>query len=142
MIKHLLLSACLLLISLSQLLAQQYTYVYDAAGNRTKVTLLKSSQVDPANIESKEAVVVTDEGREFKLYPNPTKGLVTIECPGLTEDSKVTCTIHDASGRFISNAVYTGQQTIKCDLSNVPNGLYILQIKLPDTQHVLKVLKE
>lgn len=142
MIKHLLFGAFLFLVTLSQLSAQQYTYVYDAAGNRTKVTLLKSSQADPNNNEVKEAVVITDEGREFKLYPNPTKGLITIECPGISEEAKVTCTIHDATGRFISNAVYTGQQTIKCDLSNVPNGLYILQIKLKDSQHVLKVLKE
>ena len=142
MTKRLFLIASLLLLTAVKLSAQQYTYVYDAAGNRTKVTVLKSSQADPKNTETNEAVLVTEGGREFKLYPNPTKGLVTIECPGITEDAKVTCTIYDASGRFISNAVYTGQQTIKCDLSNVPHGLYILQIKLPDTQHVLKVLKE
>ena len=130
-----------LLITAFQLSAQQYTYVYDAAGNRTKVTVLKSSPA-PGPDQKQEAVLVTDEGMEFKLYPNPTKGLVTIECPGLEDGAKVTCTIYDTGGRFISNAVYTSQQTIKCDLSNVPNGLYILQIKLPDTQHVLKVLKE
>lgn len=142
MTNRLLFITSLFLITFSQLSAQQYTYVYDAAGNRTKVTLLKSSLADINNNEVKEAVVVSDEGREFKLYPNPTKGMITIECPGISDATKVTCTIHDASGRFISNAVYTGQQTIKCDLSTVPNGLYILQIKLQDSQHVLKVLKE
>ncbi len=134
--------AFLILITVSQLSAQNYTYVYDAAGNRTKVTLLKSNQAEPNNNENKEAVVVNDEGREFKLYPNPTKGLVTIECPGLSEGTKVTCTIHDSNGRFISKADYTGQQTIKCDLSNAPNGLYFLQVQLPDKQHTLKVLKQ
>ena len=142
MINRILLIVSFLCITSMQLSAQQYTYIYDAAGNRTKVTLLKSSQAEPNNNETKEAVDVTDEGREFKLYPNPTKGLVTIECPGLANDTKVTCTIHDANGKFISNAVYTSQQTIRCDLSNVPNGLYIMQIKLQDKQHVLKILKE
>ena len=142
MIKRLLFITCLFLITLSQLTAQQYFYVYDAAGNRTKVTVLKSSQADPKNNETKEAVLVTEGGREFKLYPNPTKGLVTIECPGIEDDSKVICTIHDANGKFISNAVYAGQQTIKCDLSNVSNGLYILQINLLDKTHRIKILKE
>ena len=142
MTQRLFLIASLLLLTAVKLSAQQYTYLYDAAGNRTKVTVLKSSQADPKNTETNEAVLVTDEGRQFKLYPNPTKGLVTIECPGIEDDSKVICTIHDANGKFISNAVYAGQQTIKCDLSNVSNGLYILQINLLDKTHRIKILKE
>lgn len=142
MLNRLLFIVPFIFITVSQLSAQQYTYVYDAAGNRTAVTLLKSS---PANMDTalvQKPVTLTEQGQEFKLYPNPTKGQVTIECSGLPENTKVTCTIHDMNGKFISNADYHTQQTIKCDLNTLPNGLYILQIKLSGNQHVLKVLKE
>jgi len=142
MIKRLLLSTALCLLTFSQLSAQQYTYLYDAAGNRTKVTLYKSSISSADSSEVNEPVSVIAEGQQFKLYPNPTKGQVTIECPGVAEDTKVICTIHDAGGKFISNAIYNGQQTIICDMSNKPDGLYIFQVKLQGKLHVLKVLKQ
>lgn len=142
MINRLLFITSFLLLSSMQLIAQQYTYIYDAAGNRTKVTLLKSSLANQDTTDTKKPVLVIDQNREFKLYPNPTKGHVTIECPGLPDGTNVICTIYDASGRLISNAVYNRLQRIRCDLSDAPNGLYIFNIKLPDSQHVLKVLKD
>ena len=142
MINRLLLIASFLFLISTQLSAQKYVYIYDNAGNRTTVTLYKSSIAEADSAELQKPVEVIDQGQEFKLYPNPTKGLLTIECPGIPDETKVTCSIHDANGRFISNAMYTGQQTIKFDMSNLPNGLYIFQLKLQDKQFVLKVLKD
>jgi hypothetical protein len=139
---RLLFIASFLLIFSMQLSAQKYVYLYDNAGNRTTVTLYKSGIVEADTAELQKPVLVMDQGQEFKLYPNPTKGQLTIECQGISDVTKVTCIVHDANGRFVSNATYTGQQTIKFNMSNLPNGLYIFQMKLQDRQYVLKVLKE
>jgi len=130
-----------LLISI-QLSAQKYTYLYDGAGNRTKVTLFKSSLANQDSTDLQKPVEVADQGREFKLYPNPTKGIITVECLELPEASKVTCTLYDGGGRFISKTVADNRQSFQFDMSVVPNGLYILQVQVNGTKHVLKVLKE
>ena len=123
-------------------LAQKYTYSYDAAGNRISVILFKSSAVDQDSSGAQKPFAIADQGREFKLYPNPTKGLITIECPGLTEPTPVICALFDGGGKLITKTEADNKQTLRCDLSALPNGLYIMQIMVNNTTHVIKVLKE
>ena len=60
----------------------------------------------------------------FKYYPNPTKGLLTIEY-NMIQDSKNTVSLFDVSGRFIEiPIVTTDYRKIQLDLSKLNKGYY------------------
>lgn len=139
---HLLITGFFFIFFSCTVSAQKYTYTYDAAGNRISVLLFKSSSADQDSSEAQKPFTIADQGREFKLYPNPTKGLITIECPGLTEPTPVICALFDGGGKLINKSEADNTQTLRYDLSTLPNGLYIMQIMVNSTTHVIKVLKE
>lgn len=69
----------------------------------------------------------------LKIYPNPTSDILNIQ----TDLAIESISVYNQLGQLVKNQK---QQSI--DLTNVPNGLYILQIKLEDgqtaTQKIIK----
>jgi hypothetical protein len=66
-------------------------------------------------------------------YPNPSSGLTTIEY-SITETAGVSISITNSLGielvGIINNRMHeTGDYSINCDASNLPNGVYFLTIK-------------
>ncbi|MBE2188428.1 MAG: DNA/RNA non-specific endonuclease [Candidatus Kapabacteria bacterium] len=59
---------------------------------------------------------------DFKLYPNPTKSLITIE--GF--DNVPYCYVFDTLGRLVLSAVIEFSPYV-IDLSNLDNGIYLLK---------------
>ncbi|MEL6592553.1 MAG: CotH kinase family protein [Bacteroidota bacterium] len=68
----------------------------------------------------------------FRLYPNPTTGLITLESKG-----EVETTVYDLSSRPISH--YRGNQI---DLSSFPPGAYVLQIRIGDWNGTELIIKQ
>ena len=69
----------------------------------------------PTGIDENEAQV--------KVYPNPTKGNVTVEAEGMTAVS-----VYNALGQCILHRETAGRQAT-VDLQNLPEGLYLLRVK-------------
>ena len=69
----------------------------------------------PTGVEENEALV--------KVYPNPTKNLVTVEAEGMIEVS-----VYNTLGQCVLQKGVVGEQTT-VDLQHVSEGLYLLRIK-------------
>jgi hypothetical protein len=59
------------------------------------------------------------------IYPNPSSGIVTIETPSLSAQSQLT--ILNVEGQNILTQQVTQSRTL-IDVSNLPNGVYIVRI--------------
>jgi len=77
---------------------------------------------------------------EFKVYPNPTKGLVQIALP--IEKNEVVVSLFNSSSQLISEKSYAVKYgKIQLDLTSNPNGLYIVKIHL-EKPVTLKIIKQ
>ena len=61
-------------------------------------------------------------GHQINIFPNPTSGILTVEIDG---QSNYKSTIYDLSGREI----FSESNFYSHDLSQLPNGLYLLVIQ-------------
>jgi len=64
----------------------------------------------------------------FHLFPNPTPGMITINCPNELAGS-VTITITNSKGQIIQYSQVPSENTIQLDLSKFPCGIYWLQLE-------------
>lgn len=78
-----------------------------------------------------QANVATDPTRTaaIRLYPNPAHDLLTIEAAG-------TISIRDLSGKLLLTAIAAGEITL--DVSNLPAGMYLLQMAESETTAFVK----
>ena len=72
------------------------------------------------------------QNNAVSIYPNPTKGIFSVEC-----ESQIQKVI--VSNSF-GQIVFTTEQT-KIDLSNYPNGIYFLKIETISGSTINKVIK-
>ncbi|MBP6623611.1 MAG: T9SS type A sorting domain-containing protein, partial [Chitinophagaceae bacterium] len=69
-------------------------------------------------------------GNIISIYPNPTKGMLYVECLFLTE-GEAAIILSDLSGRKIKEIqmnTSTGSNTISFDMSDVSIGMYLLKV--------------
>lgn len=77
----------------------------------------------------------------ISIYPNPTKGLLTLE---FLQKSNVRLMLFDIKGKlkYEKSLKNTKDKTyLKLDISNYPNGLYLLEIKEGDIIATKKIFK-
>jgi hypothetical protein len=74
---------------------------------------------------------------ESKLYPNPTKGVFTIQAPiGIS-----IVNIYNITGMRVYERTCTTTET-EIDISSLPSGVYMVYVQCGDKQYVSKVVKE
>lgn len=118
-------------------------YDYDKAGNRTDRTVcLKNVEATVDSISIAKKPIIEDLGEMvITLYPNPTKGQLTVKITNMPDNTTGEITLHDLNGRLI-----TRQNTIKestlLELSAQPLGIYVLRIRAGDKVSEWKVIKE
>ena len=71
----------------------------------------------------------------FKLFPNPTTGLITIDSPELFLSN---INIFDVSGKLIFSDEQVNSNTKNIDISSFSNGIYFIQINNQFTKKVIK----
>jgi len=135
----------LMTISLS-IRAQMFSasFVYDANGNRTQATviyLLKSAPVEDDEFFEERI----EEELSLRLYPNPTKGLIRIELHGNTGDVEKSkqnrISVYDLSGKPIL-IITPVRISNEIDLSNNPDGVYIIRVDAGEITKTYKVIKQ
>jgi hypothetical protein len=75
---------------------------------------------------------------EIVLYPNPTKDKVTIALDGVSNTG--TITVLDATGRLVHTRNITSA-TEMIDLSNVANGVLLIQVQTSTQEQSFRVVK-
>jgi hypothetical protein len=131
-----------LLLSAMFARSQSVSYAYDAAGNRTARTfsLIKSPEApqSPSEITSLTDLIAE---KSIVIYPNPTKGNLTVEIKDFTDKLEAEFQLTDLSGRVIANRKATAaSQTF--DLSNRAAGIYLLLIRINGESVVWRIIKE
>lgn len=143
--RNLILTGFLLTISLA-LHAQMFsaTFEYDANGNRTQATVIylsKSAQIGNHELFQEE---ITDE-LTVKVYPNPTQGLLRVEIYEVAEeffDSKQNViTVNDVNGRLLIQ-ITPVLPVNEVNLSNNPNGVYFMRLKIGKFSKTYKIIKQ
>lgn len=74
------------------------------------------------------------------VYPNPTDGMININLSNLTEDAALM--VHDMIGQTVYNVnIPMGSTNEMYDLSFLPQGMYILEIRNKQHRFTQKVIK-
>ncbi len=93
---------------------------------------------------SKSSVVSVDRGlSELNIFPNPGKGLVSLEWEALI-DGALTVRAFDAAGKLCfeqNQAVSIGRSTVQLDLSTIASGMYFLTMTDGQSLHYSKFIK-
>ena len=85
------------------------------------------------NIEESEENIVG-----ISLFPNPTKNTINFTFP--TEIDEMEVTVYSLLGKVVSSKlIYRNKPST--DVSFLPNGLYMVQVKYDDTIKTIKLLK-
>jgi hypothetical protein len=115
--------------TMSAFAQNQYQYEYDSSGNRVKRTIVLGRSSVQKSTQSLQKEVIKDSfgTREIKIYPNPTKGNLTVQIP-LSEDQEPTSLrIYNMKGVLIINQLVESENTL-LNLGKQPSGFYIMRI--------------
>lgn len=120
-------------------------YSYDASGNRVKreiVMPVPKAMAKQQNFSS-DNQSFSDMLRDhsIKIYPNPTKGALQVSISGLTGTDKCSLEVYTAQGaQVLTENVKT--DNVDINISNQPNGVYLLQITINGKSTTWKIVKQ
>jgi len=125
--------------------SQTIHYGYDSSGNRTNRDILLKSTRNADNKVNEEQNQKPFRGQlgdiEITIYPNPSKGELTIEIENLPEDPVGWIGVYDMSGKLVFQQIELVQSNL-VNLSSSDDGMYILRIVVGDDITEWKILKE
>jgi hypothetical protein len=128
---------------------QAIHYDYDESGNRVKryIVLSKGNSSEDDNSKKYEENIKPEEFEEklgeltIKVYPNPTKGQLSVEINGLGPDETVDYQLFSQTGLLLGTNRKNGFHFI-VDMERYPDGLYILRLMIKGKISQWKILKE
>ena len=151
----------LIFTQVNSIFAQEIEYSYDAAGNRVqrKVIILKSatiinnqdstgsnstnSNVSKNNADANQKDFFTDRLGEnnIKIYPNPTKGQIKVVLTNIDNCNNSSIELYNLSGKIIykKNKISI---TNNIELSDKPDGAYILRLMINNKKMEWKIIKQ
>ena len=139
----------LLSLNLIALSGQAIHFNYDESGNRVKryIVLGKGSssgdETSKKYEESNKSAEFVDKLEELtiKIYPNPTRGQLSVEINGLGIDETVDYQLFSQTGILIQSNMNTSSR-FTVDLSKHPGGIYILKLMIHGKVSDWKVIKK
>jgi hypothetical protein len=78
----------------------------------------------------------------FKVYPNPTTGIFTLELPGFEASSLVLCEIYDMMGKRVWYKQLPANTNYLFDLTAEQTGVYFIRIMSGSEAKVIKLVKQ
>lgn len=140
--KILLLGLCLWSVMLVNGQQITYEYLYDAAGNRTRSTIVQLNRDGWGNHHEQNLSPLTDaidNGLTMTLFPNPTKESIRFETSG--ENKIGAFILSDATGKVIAKGSCE-DQSFTLDLSDQLGGIYLLEVFVEGKPHIYKIIKQ
>jgi hypothetical protein len=77
----------------------------------------------------------------FRVYPNPTRGLFTVELSATHRDQPCIVGIFTLLGERVLSHEMTGQSQHQFDLSFRPKGIYLVRVRIGDVVGMEKVVR-
>jgi len=162
--KHLLFFGSIVFLCLSGINnagAQGVSFGYDTSGNRINRTIvMKAPEFTPPQ-DSTETVIEDEEGviaslqdiespqeiytdvlmeTHITIYPNPTRGMLTVKFSDLPQDAVSSITLFDMQGKIITQQQSLSDEN-RLDISAQPVGTYIMQITVGEEVTNWKIIK-
>lgn len=133
-------------------------YHYDGAGNRImRMIIFSDSQLKSDNQFEDYMAKFTDESsytdseeyfedtvneQDIKLFPNPTRGNLTVQIPQIKDNSLMYLQLFDNTGRLLEQYTDISEYT-HIDMYSYPHGVYILKIiGLHNDSRTWKIIKQ
>jgi hypothetical protein len=127
--------------------AQQVRFAYDNSGNRAhqEVIIVKSGEL-PENLSEKTdttmlQVQIASDVINIKLYPNPVRETLTIDCPDELTTHKINLKVYSAIGLPVFQSALP-DNLCQIDLSGVDPGIYFLTISINHSDYTYKIIKQ
>jgi len=125
--------------------AQGVSYGYDASGNRISrvITIpppLKSSKSEPTAEEKVYSEVLKDFS--VNIYPNPTKGELTVEIGQLPEGKTASLRLYNLQGKLILQRTGLHDGSEHLNIGAQPAGIYLMKIATKDASTEWKIIKK
>jgi PKD repeat protein len=109
----------------------------DAAGNRIPTYFIHTEEGGSGiGSDDPTGIAGTSQG-SVKVYPNPTRGSLSVSCPADMVDGALT--LSNLSGQVLITQHLPGKSTYTLDLSALPDGLYVLSLSTPALSVTQKV---
>ncbi len=145
-------SIILILTSMMNGISQNViNFAYDAAGNRVSRTIdlgaaqtaINGGEIENLSIEKSEdffTEVIAE--KEIKIYPNPTKGQLRVDILGYEDlNNNSSIQVFNTGGKLLYKSD-TPSQTNDINLSDKPNGLYLMVITIAGERSTWKIIKQ
>ncbi|MFW5479821.1 MAG: T9SS type A sorting domain-containing protein [Prevotella sp.] len=137
--------ACLTLFSTMALAQGRVRYSYDSAGNRIKREAVLPVQKSMAKRHQSlsDGLIIPDASPAFSInvYPNPTEGSLRVNIPGLKASDKCYFGVYTPQGVQIIKE-HVESCDVYIDLSDQPQGVYLLKFSVNNTTTTWKVIKK
>jgi len=122
-----------------------FDYEYTMTGTfDISLTGTKSNQCDAIHTETVVVLPYTsveEINSNFKVYPNPTDGLITVL--STTDLSDAILEFKNIAGQEVQyNLIEQTTYSYKIDLSNLAKGIYFLKINLRGENEMLRLIKK
>lgn len=123
--------------------AQKVGYDYDMAGNRIarKVVPLNSPNYAKQHVETLAPVEEQLGERKITVYPNPTRGALSVEITGGDQKDQLILSVFSSQGVQLQNIKATAITT-PVNMSAYPAGWYILRLQVGDKMTEFKIIKQ
>lgn len=125
-----------------------HIYEYDIAGNRILRTIITLRKAVSSNEDTLSSAIPdftedvhyleTIGQNQVTVYPNPTKGLVTLQ---FENPIKGFFHLKDLSGKIISEGSISSETT-SFNLSQYRNGMYLLILTIEGKTETWKIIKQ
>ncbi len=102
-------------------------------------TRIVNGVIDMGVYEVQTATAIKNQNREaaFSVYPNPTNGIIRINCSQKSNNTFVK--IFDVSGKLVGIEMLNGGINNSIDISDHPSGLYFIVVSSNDVKETFKI---
>lgn len=135
------------LLTAMYLSAQNESCYYDSAGNRiSRTVVVPALRSAPANNKEEDMVPFREQffkDLQIKIYPNPVQGLLQVDFQGIDftgDDNKAEISLFGSKGQMLLQCKVISPFT-SVDLSNYPEGIYILRLTVNGKSAECKIIK-